>query len=376
MKALIRYLLPLLVLALAVLLVLAMIVLRERTHRAPPRPHVEAVEVAIAHPATRAVRVHGSGEVIAAQQVSLVPQVSGALTWISPQAVVGGRLARGEVLARIDDRDYEIALRAQRSAEQQAALALAEEEARVDAAAREWALLGGEGRPDADTLASRQPQLEAARLAHEAAVGAREKAELDLSRTRLRAPFDAVVTAESVDLGQVVGGASVATLVGTEVLWVEVPLTLDDVARLDLPGASATVSLSLTDGTVHTWPGTAVRLHGELDPSTRTAVVVVEVPGAAALSDGVLPLLPGAWVDVDIKGRSRDGIAVLPREALRESSRVWIVDQGDALARRTVGVAWSDPRTVGLTGLDDGDRVVVSPVSVPVEGTPARVVVP
>ena len=67
------------------------------------------------------IPVRGTGVVTAAQQISLVPQVSGQIVETDPRLMPGGRFKAGEVIARIDARDY-LAMRDQAQSQAQRAL--------------------------------------------------------------------------------------------------------------------------------------------------------------------------------------------------------------------------------------------------------------
>lgn len=111
-------------------------------------------------------------------------------------------------------------------------------------------------------------------------------------------------------------------------------------------------------------------LGGQIDPSTRTVPVLVEIE---APLEGELPLLPGAFVEVELAGRPTAAVA-LPGAALREGEAVWTVGEGERLLRRPVQVGWREGETVFVTaGLSEGERVVTSPLSLPVEGLAVQV---
>ena len=94
-------------------------------------------------------------------------------------------------------------------------------------------------------LAQREPQLEASRLALKAAQSALKKAQLDLTRTTLRAPFNAMVVSENVDTGQLISPqTSVARLVGTDEYHVQVSVPVASLRTVrartaDAPGSEA-----------------------------------------------------------------------------------------------------------------------------------------
>jgi len=312
-------------------------------------------------------RIAATGTTQAARQVTLVPQVAGAVVEVSPELMPGGRFERGEVLARIDATPYRAALASAEATLARAELALKLEEGRVETALREWELLGKEG--TSTTLASRELHLAAARADVAAASAGVDKARSDLGHTALRAPFAAIVTSESLELGQVVGGGAVATLVGTDALWVPVAVPVERLADLELPGSAAQVTHELGDQSV-TVRGRALHVNGVLDPATRTASVLVEV---AQPYDAELPLLPGALVNVVLEGRSVHDATSIPRVALHGGDTVWVAD-GGVLGARAVATLWGDVESVAVRGLAAGDQVVVSHLALPVEGTPVQVV--
>ena len=364
----------------AAVCVVAMVFLRPSVERSPPSPRVAVVDVMVAQPEEQVALVTGTGSVQAAQQVQVLPQVSGKVVFQSDEVLPGGRLAKGDVLVRIDARDFQLAVRQQESQVEQAELNLQLELGRQTIAAREWELLG-DGRPAEDVpLALRRPQLANAERAVEAARSGLDQAKLALERTSLRAPFNALITAESVDLGQVVGPlTAVATLVGTDAFWIQVSIPVDDLAQISFPtggdgvGSKARVVQRLRGDDI-VRDGSVLRLAGALDPQTRTAQVLIEVRRPLDPLDGGLPLLPGAYVEVEIAGKTLEDTVQIPREALYGGSHVWTVTDEESLSKREVQIAWrADDTVIVDDGLVRGDRVVVSPLSLPIDGMPVRV---
>ena len=72
-----------------------------------------------------------------------------------------------------------------------------------------------------------------------------------------------------------------------------------------------------------------------------------------------------------------EDVVRMPRTALHEGAHVWVVDRteaGEHLARRTVDVGWKEQDDVLITnGLNDGDRIVTSPLGIPIEGQPVEI---
>lgn len=337
-----------------------------------PETRSVPVEVVEVQPQAVPALVQATGTVEAGRQVVLTPEVQGKVVWIDPRLQPGGRFAEGESLLRIDARDYKAALAADEARLAQAELELALERKRQLTAEREWELVSGD--PDAaEPLALRKPHLHVAEANLASAQAAVERSRLNVSRTTLRAPFNAVVVTENADPGQVIGGASqVATLVGTDSARVTVSVPVDQLSTLEVPGYNAesgsTVRVVASLGAVSAPRiGRLTGVSGQLDPQTRTARVIVSVDDPLVGDD---PLLPGSFVDVEIVGRTLDDALAVPRVALDGGDRVWVARDG-VLVGRDVTVGWRADDEVYVTGgLEAGDRVVVTGLSTPIEGMP------
>jgi RND family efflux transporter MFP subunit len=373
-----RFLLPGLITAAAVAGAVVMVRSAESAEREPPAvplPLVEHVEVK-----AEAVRprLWGNGVVEPAHEATLSPELSGRIVFLSPALVVGGRVKKGDVLLRIDKRNYEIAVQQQRAQVLQRRADLELELAYGKVAKREWDTMGdaaADGR-----LASREPQREAAEVNVDAARSTLERARIDLERTAIRAPFNATVRSESVEEGEIATpGQVVATLVGTDALWVRVSIPVEHLGLIGVPGqgagegARARVIQRLGDrGTVER-PGRVIRLVSELDPESRTAQVLVEVERPFDPPPGELPLLPGAFVEVELEGHEATQVVAVPRLAVIEGHYAWVVDGEQRLRKRELRVGWGDQEHVyATTGLSAGDRVVVTPLPGALEGMEVR----
>ena len=363
-----------LVLILGVGVTAGMVASRSAEEQTVPEEQSTLVEVIAVSLGEATARVESTGVVAAAQEVSMVPQVSGALTMVSDQLLPGGRFAKGALLARIDSRDYQLAADQERERLQQAEVSLALEQGRQETARREWVLLGNEGEPP--DLAARKPQLRSAELALETARSGLKRAELALSRTAIRAPFNAMVLNESADIGQVVGAAPIATLVGTDRFWVNVSVPVEQLSALDIPGVrgergSKAAIIQQLGVEQLTRSGEVLRLAGQLDPQSRPATLIVAVDDPLNLQAGTnpgLPMLPGAFVDVVIEGRAMPQTITVPRVALQDGDHVWVSQDG-RLARRDVTVGWRNGDSIVLTGgLEAGEQVITTSLSFPIEG--------
>lgn len=358
--------------------------LTKSASKAPRRPPVKItplVRVQQVVPETQSVVVNATGTVVPAQQLLLKSRVAGEVVNLHSDFSEGGLLRKGETLLLIDDLDYQLIVAQKRSAVADASFNLKLELGRQDVAQREWSLLNGDNpTPEADAeLALRKPHLEKARSDLEAAEAELAAAELQLARTRIRAPFNAVVRNTSVELGsQVAAQEPLATLAGTDAYWIQVSVPVDRLAWIDIPenkDQTGTPAEVRYQGDVIR-QGHVIKLLSDLEEKGRMARLVVEVSDPLSLmkNNNQPAMLIGEYVRVAIQGRQVDDAYRVPREALRDSAYVWLLDPENKLAIRKVDILWRDTDTVLLKdGLSSGDRVVVSNLATPVAGMALQV---
>ena len=392
MPNLMKYVIPPLIIFAAVVGVRGMKAMSPEAERSAPPPQVARVSVSAVQQVDTPAMVRVTGTVEAAREVVVMSQVGGAIVSQSDELVPGGRLARGDVLLRVDPRDYRLGVEQERSRVRQAQLEVELERGRQDVAQREWAAVnsgrgadsaaGEDSAPvDGAPLALRLPQMATAERSLSAANAGLARAELALERATLRAPFNAIVVDESAEVGQVVGaGTRIATLVGTDLMFVRASVPVDRLPFIDIPGMNgslasrATVTHELGAGASVSREARVLRLVGSLDPQSRTAQLILGVDSPLDVPSGAPPLLPGAYVDVEIEGKIVQQVFPVSRAAVIDGNSVWIVTPENTLARRRLEVQWRSPETLFVgAGLEPGVRVVTSPMALPIEGMPVEV---
>jgi RND family efflux transporter MFP subunit len=353
-----------------------------RTQRRAPVKLSPTVQVEAVRPSEYQIVVKAMGTVIPDREVVLKSRVSGEVVDIHPEFTEGGFLRKNMKLLQIDPLDYELALARQQSAVADAEYALKLELGHQAVAKREWELLNGD-QPAQDMekeLALRKPHLDKARAELAAAQAELETAMLNLDRTRIMAPFNAMVRSKSVDLGsQVTPQESLAELVGTDAYRIQTSVPMDHLGWIQIPGhadgAGSKARIIYAQG--HECTGTVSRLMGDLSTEGRMArvlVVVVDPLGLKTVDQDRVPLLIGEYVRVEIQGRKLDHVFQIPRTALRDNSSVWIAGENQTLEIRKVRPIWRDADIVLLQdGLNPNDRLIVSDLPAAVEGMPVRI---
>ncbi len=344
--------------------------------RAPERvpPLVRTLRV---EPETIRLKVSTHGTVIPRTESELVPEVSGRVIWRSPELVSGGFFDQDDVLLRVDPLDYEVALEQARADVARARSELSNAR-RDDSRQRDLKAQGVASDAQREDAANRLAVTEASLRVANAALA---RAQRDLERTEIVAPYPGRVRTERVDVGQFVArGSPIATLYAVDRAEVRLPVHDDELAFLDIPlvrgQPEVPVPVLLRARFAvgeHLWEGQIVRTEGELDPQTRMVHVIAEVEEPYA-SDHSPPLSVGLFVEASISGTEAENIVILPRSSLRGEQEVLVVDEENRLRHRKVKLLRVDSEQILVQeGLTSGEQVCVSALESATEGMQVRV---
>ncbi len=376
-----RALLPLAVLGGAAAVVALLLLTRREVEVVAPDYLPPLVRVVGVTPQTLRLDVPAEGSVEAAVYSELVAEVAGRVLELGPALEEGGFFRDGEVLLRLDDREHRVSFEKARAAVERAESEATLADLRLDRR-RQLVDEGVQSRDDLDASESQ------ARVAHATLRSARAdlaRAELDLERTTVRAPYAGRVSSVAVDRGQFVSrGTPLASIYAVDRAEVRLPVPDEALAHLGIPldfqaGAEPSgppvVLRAEVAGRDAQWTGAIDRAEGEIDPRTRmvTLVAVVDDPFFRETERGdTPPLAPGLFVQAEIEGRSVDGAVRLPSGALRAGDQVLVVD-GETLRFRAVEVLRRERDTVVVgAGLAAGDEVCVSTLEAATDGMRVR----
>jgi membrane fusion protein, multidrug efflux system len=346
--------------------------------KAPP-PLIRALPVRVE---SLELKVPAQGTVTPRTETDLIAQVSGQIIEVSPEFANGGFFEEGDVLLRIDPRDYDLALALANVEVAQARVRYSQEQEETEVAQAEWAKIG-EGDPS--DLVLRKPQLAQARASLDAAQARYQMAKLNLERTEVRAPYAGRVRYKRVDVGQVVGPtAPLGKIYAVDFAEIRLPIPDQELEFLDVSlyrtGKSEIVEGPTVDlqadfaGHTYTWSGRVVRVEGEIDPLTRMINLVARVDDPYAAPEGSLrpPLTVGLYVEAAVGGKMVENAVVLPRAALRGRDRVLVVDEGRLYFRDVVVLRSDSEKVIITSGLKQGEHVCISPLDAVVDGMRVR----
>lgn len=379
-----RWLLPIIILVIAIFSAYSIVASREEPQRKPRPVKPATVSVATLSPQDYAVEIKSNGTVKARTETTLLAQVSGEIVSAGPNYRAGGFFEEGDVLLKIDDRDYRSAVTIATAELRQAQLALEEEKARSAQAQKDYARLGLDATPS--DLALRKPQLEGAQAQVAAAKARLDQAQLNLSRCEIRAPYAGRVLAQSVDVGQVVSsGTNLGEIYAIDSVEIRLPISQQQMAWIDLPESyrgeseqsakNPTVAFSATlGGKRWQWQGEIVRTEGAIDATSRQSFVVAQVIDPYAKSnDGRPPLKVGQFVQASIAGHQIPQALLLPRSALTAEGQFFEVTPDNKLKGHKAEIVWRDSDHFILSNrIEAAINVVTSALPFALDGVPVK----
>ncbi len=189
---------------------------------------------------------------------------------------------------------------------------------------------------------------------------------------KIYAPFDGVITARNIDIGQLIDPGA-----GKELFHLQALQTLRVYADLPQiysanvkPGAK--IDLTFAEHTGKIYQGTLVRTADAIDPASRTLLVEIDVDNHAG------ELLPGSLAQVHFKSPSAGPTLIVPAAAIifrREGLRVGVVVNGNTAHLVPVVIGEDDGANVQIvTGLSISDKVIQDPPDSLIEGEKVQVV--
>jgi len=359
-----------LLLVVIVLVVLA-VAARYTVFRAKPVP-VTVFTVARG-PVEQTVTNSKAGTIKTRKRATLSPEIGGRVVELPVRE--GDRVTAGQLLLRLadDDRKAEVALRrrtlsAAEAAEREACLS-------AEQAEREYRRYVGLAQEQIvsqellDQFESKRDVTAAGCEAAAARVGesraALHAATVELEKTRLRAPFDAVVAEVSTEVGEWITPSPpgvpippVIELLEPDSIYVSAPLDEVDVARVQV-GLPARITMDAYPD--RELAGRVSRVAPYvLDVEEHSRTFEIEVEFDASLTDFASTLPPGASADVEVILDRKDDVLRIPAYAIIEGERVLVVEDERLVARRvSLGLRnWQFAEVE--SGLEPGEQVVVS----------------
>lgn len=182
---------------------------------------------------------------------------------------------------------------------------------------------------------------------------------------KIYAPFDGVVTARSIDIGQLIDTGAAHELFHMQSLnTLRVYANVPQMYSANLKRGTK-IDISFPEHPGQTYQGTLVRTSNAIDPTSRTLLVEIDVDNRKG------ELLPGSLAQVHFKAQSVQTL-VVPVSAIifrREGTQVGVLGADNTAHLLPVTIGEDDGQTVQIvSGLKPGDLVIQDPPDSLIEG--------
>jgi multidrug efflux system membrane fusion protein len=310
------------------------------------------------------------------REVSLQAKVAG---YIQSQPIDDGAdVKEGELIYKIDERDYRAALDQAKAQAQRNVAALSYAKSNFNRG-DELVKTGFLAKDNYDQRASTLGQSEASVAMDSASV---RSAEINLAYTDIRAPFAGRLGRNRAPVGTLVGGSgfTLNTLVQLDPLYVTFNPSERDLGIIQTARNSGPVvaKVSLPDDSSVGYSGELTFIDNGVDRTTGTITARATVPNPK------FTLLPGQYVRVRLHVRDEANALLVPQTALGSSQLgkyVYVVGADSKAEQKIVSLGATDGESVAVTGLAETDQVITgnlqkigpgSPVMpLPPKGAPA-----
>ncbi|GLR72129.1 efflux RND transporter periplasmic adaptor subunit [Agaribacter marinus] len=343
----------------------------EDTEEKEPTDTRPIVSIETLKPINHQVLISGFGEVMPLESTVLAAQVSGEIISWNPNFVNGGIVERGDVLFTIEADAYEAEVL---RAEAQVSLAeatLTEELARQNVAKRESKNLP---KNQVSDLYLRKPQVLSAKAQLKSAQAALRIANRNLGKTKVTAPYDALIISRDIGSGQYVStGMQVAKINNIETAEIMIPVAGFDSPFLQ-PNMQGVQASAATRSLVPvTRDGYIDRDLGVVDQSTRMQHLVMRIDDPYSLESDLPKLQFGSYVEVTFQGRMLENVFEVP-QSLVNNRKLWIVNEEDKLEAHDVNVLREEGSYFYISsGVTAEDRMAKNLPEYPQNGMEVRI---
>ncbi|QJR79812.1 efflux RND transporter periplasmic adaptor subunit [Alteromonas pelagimontana] len=323
------------------------------------------------NPVDYTVLISSYGEVTPLESTNLAAQVAGEVVSWHPSFVAGGLVKRGDVLFSIEKDTYEAALLQAEANLSTAQAQLIQEQAQAEVASREATSLPSNRVTD---LYLRKPQVLSAKAAVKYAEAQIRIATRDLENCEVKAPYDALVVARNIGVGDFVAvGTVAATMNNIETAEIVFPIARFDRNFLpaDIVGKEALVNADTPRG--NEFEAYIHRDTGIVDQTTRMTHLVARVDDPYGLHSTKPVLKFGAYATVSFKGRTLDNVYRVPQELIT-NGQLWTLDEENKLVSQPVDMIREDGGYFLIRGEFDSNRVVMNLPEYPQTGMSVKVI--
>ncbi len=314
------------------------------------------------------ILVNASGNLIASRKIELFSEVQGVLQETNRPFKTGQFFRKGEVLLKMDSREYYSSILAQRSALYDLIAAMMPDlKFDYPEAFDKWErYLNG-----FDLNKKVRPLPEASSDKEKFFITGKQiittyynikNIEERLGKYTIIAPFDGVLTESLVNAGTLIrSGQKLGEFVSLKDFELEVAVNAEYLEIMQLGKQVRLSDLS----NEREWMGTVKRVNGRLDLETQTVTVFIGVAGQG--------LVEGMYLEADISAKAENNAIEIERNLLINEREVFVVEGNQLVAKTIIPVHYTE-KTAVIKGLDNGTHLIIRPVAGGYPGMPVEMV--
>ena len=238
---------------------------------------------------------------------------------------------KGTILVELEEADFLTSVASAEAMLAQASASHAQEKARSEQARLNWEDLGYDEEPN--ELVLRLPQLREAEARVNSATTQLAQAERNFDRSKIKAPFDGRVRKRLVGVSQAISGSTpLGNIFAVDYAEVRIPISAKEMRHLNLPENPDDLSVEITlhdaldEKNKTVWPAKIIRTEGTLDQNSLELFAIAKISDPFGRNSTLPALRIGQPVNAKIPGKILEGVIKIPRSAVRQLRRIYIID--------------------------------------------------
>jgi multidrug efflux pump subunit AcrA (membrane-fusion protein) len=329
-------------------------------------------------PTKSRVKIVTLGTVIPSVEITIASLVSGKVKWINENFTPGGIFKKGDEILKLDPSEYFYTFSIKKSLLKKAESDLEMEMGKQSVAESELKSQTGDLKGGNKDLILRKPQFRTVKASINSAKAGMGQAYLNIKRTKLKVPFNAIVKLKTVDVGsKLAPGSQCGVLVGSDMFWIEVLVSRENIKHIKIPGYNSATGSKAIIRDLKGWgpeafrEGTVDKLMVNLDKGSRLVRLLIKVDDPLHFKKPLNnrhPILLDSMLKVEIQGSEIKNSYKISRNFERNKT-IWIMGNDKKLEIRKITPFWIGRDYILVTkGISPKDKLIISNLGAPVSG--------
>lgn len=313
--------------------------------------------------------INSYGLATAKTQTDILSQVSGKITYINKNFTDGGSFKKGELLLKIEDIDYLANVQIAKATQALALQELLEEKAQGKQALEDWKRFNKTEQPS--DLVLRVPQLKYAQANLASSKAQVKKAQVELNRTKIIAPYDGKVVQKDVSISQVLtSNTQIGTIYENNSIELRLPIKNSDMGFLkNSINQNSFIKVNFTSSlSKNIYEGEITGVESSIDTNTKQVYLIAKITKQSQ------EIKIGEYLKAHIYASKIQDAILIPNESINQGEYVYI-EKDAYVFRRQIEISWSDVKySLIKSGLKNNENIVTTSLGAISSGTKVKVV--